>query len=41
VALGAAVSRANSRVAVVVGEGVGSFVRHSEEAAKLVGPRVE
>jgi len=30
----AAVSRAKSRVAVVVREGIGSFVRHSREAAE-------
>jgi hypothetical protein len=32
------ISRAISRVAVAVREGIGSFVRHSGEAAELVGP---
>jgi hypothetical protein len=31
------VNRTVSRVAVVVREGVGSFVRHSGEAAELMG----
>ena len=32
------VNRAVGRVAVAVREGIGSFVRHSGEAAELVGP---
>jgi len=32
------VPRAVSRVAVAVREGIGPFVRHSWEAAELVGP---
>jgi hypothetical protein len=31
-------SRAVSRVAVAVREGIGSFVRHSGEPTELVGP---
>jgi len=36
---GEAVSRAKSRVAVVVREGIGSFVRHSLKAVELVGTK--
>jgi hypothetical protein len=32
------VSRAVSREVVAIREGIGSFVRHSGEAAELVGP---
>ena len=34
------ISGAFSRLAVAVTKAIGSFVRHSGEAAKLVGPRV-